>query len=950
MIKKRIKKIEYERINKTVDIVKVVGKVIDLKRVGAYHKGLCPFHEESKPSFVVNNIDAFSNANTFHCFSGQCEEQHGSVIDFVCRYYNLQHYEAIEFLSNEYGLPLDYEEYKLTEEEIRRDYLSKLNAAITIALNKNLMDSSPSSDIKRYLYDRGITDSDIIEWGIGFGDDQFIKQSFINVPFNNRLISIDDLRDIDVLRDFFFTGKVIFPIYDINSNPIAFSNRVFFYDENKEKQKERESELIDKFGKYVNTSIWKKGYVGEGIGSVLFASKSSYLYGLNIARKHIRKEKGTLIVTEGFTDVISCHRHGIRNVAGLMSASFGNDTIKLLEKCHVRKLVFCLDSDQGGTGAVKRVLKKIQQGDIAPSFNIGVATLPEGYDDPDEYLLLGSAEGFRQVISESRCISEYIIDDALRATTLNTLTDRINFISTIKSDLDTSRTLSLLEKRVIIDSLSSKVNVPPEVVKEFLGIDTHGVPNTVDNILSEMIVISELISNEESRPQLLNMVGQDDYSYLRNKILHKMVLELNGTQKPVDFNIITIKGREDGYEGRYYDFAYLQELSQVNRMNVEFHADRIVDLAKKRRLVDIGTRITKSAIESDDMQSVIGNVSKDLYKMNFSTGGVIENPTQESIDYAIEMRRRMEEEGIRHGIFTGLRILDNATQGFFPGQSILILARTSDGKTALAQNMVCHMSLKQTPPIPVYYANMEMPSDQMMDRMMSIYTGIPARSISSGNINDPELRGRLFHAIENYGKRKSLHMQMITDLTINKLTSILKYQIECNGVKLAVVDYVQLMGADKEHRGMSSSDQLGVISNGITGLAKTLNIPIIMIAQANRDTINQNKGRPELHHIYGCDKFSHDVDVAISLQSKSRKKMEEEGFLTMSEMVREGYLLGVDGASQSQYDKFKISKFGNCILHILKNRKGQKDLHYSLFFHKFKITFKEVAESQLVQS
>src|SRR4030042_5838978 len=416
MKNRRLKKTEYERISQIVDIVKVVGKVVDLKRTGSYYKGLCPFHGESKPSFIVNSQSSFSNANTFHCFGGQCEQSHGSVIDFVCQYYNLQPHEAIEFLSKEYNVPLEYEEYQLTEEEIRYDYLLKLNAVITESLNNNLINSPPDSDIKKYLYERGMTDNDISEWSIGYGNDLFVRQSFIGKMFNGKVVNVDDLKDIDVMRDFFFSGKVVFPIHDINRKPIAFSNRVFFYHENKEIQKERENELIDKFGKYVNTSIRKIGYVGEGIGSALFQSKSSYLYGLSFARQHIRKEKGVLIIVEGFMDVIACRRHGILNVAGLMSASFGNDTVKLLEKCYVRKIIFCLDSDRGGTGSVKKILGKIQQGEISPSFDVGVATLPEDYKDPDDYLLLGSAEGFNKVIENNKCISEYLIDEALKDT------------------------------------------------------------------------------------------------------------------------------------------------------------------------------------------------------------------------------------------------------------------------------------------------------------------------------------------------------------------------------------------------------------------------------------------------------------------------------------------------------------------------------------------------------
>lgn len=949
---KRLRPNEYSRIANLIDIKQVIGKVVTLKRAGGYYRGCCPFHNEKSASFIVYHKDSgSSNPNSFHCYGGQCGE-HGNIIDFVQKYYNLTNYEALEWLSKEFNIPLEYEDHQVTEEEKRKEWLWRLNEFIVKLLNENLINQPENSDVKRYLRDRAVTDDDIVKWKLGFGADIFVRENFLNRQFLGIQITWNDFRDLDIDRDYFFTNRIVFPIFDLQGRPVAFSNRLFIYNENKEKQKELEKKLLSDYGgKYINTSIRHPGQDGKLEGSILYERKNSHIYGLHIARQHIRKNGGKLNVVEGNLDVIACHRNGVQNTGGLLSANLNEDTVNTLKKCSVKNVVLCLDGDEAGQGGSERIARNIQRGivklqDKDYSCELTIASLPDMYD-PDNYLKLGTPEGFKSVLNEAKCISEFLIDRRLGKSNFNTLSDKINFIYEVKKDLESERNIPDIERILAVESLSEKLGVSKEAVKEYLDIKDNKVSSKLVSEISEKVVLAEMIENEEARATLLNKISYEDYYYTANKTLHKLIGELDSNRLPIDYNIIHIKCREEGLIGKFFNDGYFQTLKDTVRANVDFHAEKIVEYSKRRKLYSYGNKITESVLEKEDVLNLIGNFSKDLYSINSGDDSdAFKGPRDEALEYSKIIFKRCRNPGVDMGLQMGYPILDNATQGLFPGQVMLILARTSDGKTAMAQNIVCNMALRRDNPIPVYYANLEMEPSQMMDRMMSINTGIPSRDIVSGYLSRSH-EEELMKAINNYAVKNSLFIKFSPDFTLSKLATQLRYHIEKFGVKLAVIDYVQLMTVEKEYMSMSTSEQLGMISRGVTSLAKTFKIPMIIIAQANRDTVTGNQGRPELQNIYGSDKFSHDVDIAISLQSKNFKQQEADGWLSPEEMMEKGYQLRDKSGSlnQSIYEKFKIGKKGNYWVHVLKNRKGQKDTKINYWFHKFKITFEEVSNS-----
>jgi DNA primase len=949
MIKsKKIKKGEIQKIIDSIDIVQVIGKEVQLKRTGPNFKGCCPFHNESTPSFVVNPRDSHSGApNKFHCFGGQCGE-HGNVIDFIQKYYNMGFLEAIEYLSETYNVPLEYEDYNLSKEEARLQYLQFLNSAIVNYLNQNLINQKDGSDIKRYLYDRGITDDDIVKWKIGYGTDEEVSKKFLYTTINNNTVKYEDFSDIDIVKNNFFTNKIIFPIFDSKGNPIGFSNRIFVYNQDKNLQKELEKKVIDEHEKYKNTAIRAQGYDGKFYGSELFKSKSENLYGLHFAKQYLRKNNWTLILVEGNVDTITCHRYGIYNVAALMGTAFNNDTIKTIKSCGVKNVVFCLDGDKPGIIGTQKILENIQEGfyEEEINFKVNVARIPVLGHDPDSFLnYTKNKESFLSIINNYQCISEFLVDMSIESSDLSTLTQKMNFIYNTKEKLKTNRKLESLEKKLILESLSDKLKIDKDTVADFFNVEENKDITTMISEISEKIVLAELMFSEENRVSILSKIDAINFYYTKNRKIYELIESLSSRQEPIDMNVIEIKSREFGYLDQFFDLEYLKSIQDIPKVNVDFHVEKMIEYYKKRVLLNLTKDASKLVYTSENMQELIGNFSSELYKLNFNKNeNTFKEPKQVASEYFNVIAERLSNPGKHYGILSGYKTLDEATQGFFPGQTILVLARTSDGKTALAQNFSRNIALDQVPANSIYYANLEMPSQDMLDRIMSIDSGVPIRKVCSGMVNERQ-KTKILKSINNYGTRGSFHIQYISDLTVSKLASILRYQIEVNKIKMAIVDYFQLIGPDKDYIRAPRAEQLAAISKGITGLAKVLNIPIIIIAQANRVTVTDNAGRPELHHVFGTDQLAHDVDIAMSLQPLTKSQMEKNGgFLAPDEMKYIGYGHLLMNNEHDEYERYKIGRNGNYILHVLKNRKGQKDFSYPVFFHKFKIKFQEVSD------
>ena len=377
-----------DEIKQRIDIVDLIGSYTPLQKAGRSYKGLCPFHTEKTPSFIV-----FPETGTWHCF-GACSTG-GDAFTFVMRQENMDFSEALRFLAERTGVlltPLDDVELEARDEE---DRLRAINTAAADYWHQILVSSPLGEPGRRYLERRGVTRETMDAFQLGYAPDAWHG---LEEHLRHERMAQDDILTAGLIiegeRGLYdrFRSRVMFPIRDVRGHVIGFGGRV----------------LDDGIPKYMNTPQ-----------TPLF-DKSSVLYGIDLAREGIR-QSDTAIIVEGYMDVIVPYQAGVRNLVACMGTALTEQHIDILKRM-THRLILALDPDAAGMHAVERGVATAQQTlprRVVPvptasgliryeaqlDAEIRVLVLPDGLD-PDE-LILQDRDRWDRLVAEALPVAEY---------------------------------------------------------------------------------------------------------------------------------------------------------------------------------------------------------------------------------------------------------------------------------------------------------------------------------------------------------------------------------------------------------------------------------------------------------------------------------------------------------------------------------------------------------------
>ncbi len=381
-----------EEIKSKLDIVEVIREYTPVKAVGANFQTLCPFHNEKTPSFVIS-----PDKQIWHCFG--CGRG-GDVFAFVMEKEGLGFMETLRLLAPKAGVILKYENPETYSKRNRLlDLLELAGKYYTHLLNKDTGKAA-----KEYLLKRDLKEETILDWNLGYSPDnwdslfQFLKAR----PLTGKKYTDEEifLAGLSIKKDggrgYYdrFRDRIMFPIWDINNNLIAFTARI-----NPAKEK------TEKMGKYINspqTGVY---------------DKSRVLFALNKAKNAIRKED-LAIVVEGQMDTISCHQHGFLNVVASSGTALTTEQVSLVKR-FTNNVALAFDMDKAGQMAADRGIKEV----LAQEMNLKVIVLPSG-KDPDE-CLRNNPDDFRQAISKAKPMLEYYFEKVSADLDLEKLDNKI---------------------------------------------------------------------------------------------------------------------------------------------------------------------------------------------------------------------------------------------------------------------------------------------------------------------------------------------------------------------------------------------------------------------------------------------------------------------------------------------------------------------------------------------
>lgn len=361
-----IDRITIDKIRSAANIYDIVKEFVTLKKAGANYKGLCPFHDEKTPSFIVS-----PSKQLFKCFS--CGEG-GDAVGFIMKHEQMTYPEALKWIAKRYGI--EVREKEETEEEKKesseREAMFAANQWARDYFTDTLYNNVEGVAIgMAYFRARGFRDDIIKKFQLGFclPERDAMAQAALKRGYAEEYlvktglcVKTEDGKLLDR-----YHGRVIFPVHTISGRVVAFGGRVL----NTEKQKN--------VGKYVNSpesSIY---------------NKSHELYGLYLAKHAITKHDRCFLV-EGYTDVISMHQAGIENVVSSSGTSLTIGQIRLLRR-FTHNITLLYDGDAAGIKASLRGIDLL----LAEGMNIKVVLLPEG-EDPDSFARNNNAQKYWEYI------------------------------------------------------------------------------------------------------------------------------------------------------------------------------------------------------------------------------------------------------------------------------------------------------------------------------------------------------------------------------------------------------------------------------------------------------------------------------------------------------------------------------------------------------------------------
>ena len=416
------------------DITDVISSYVTLKKRGRNMVGLCPFHGEKTPSFNI-----YTETDSFYCFG--CGAS-GDVISFIMKIDNLDYVEAVKYLAQRAGMDMPEDGYDDSLSRLRKRIYEANREAARFYYNTLVSEKGRAG--YDYFRSRMLADSTIRHFGLGFADDNWssLCEHLRSKGFKDNELVAANLavrrRSGKGIYDR-FTNRVMFPIIDLRGNVIAFGGRI----------------MTDQKPKYLNTS-----------DTPVF-KKSENLFSLNNAKNSGSR---TLILCEGYMDVIAVNQAGFQNAVATLGTALTNEQA-LLMKRYADEVIICYDADEAGQKATARAIPLLRNAGL----NIRVLNIPNG-KDPDEFIKSHGEDGpaaFRDIIEKSGNDVEYRLQKLKKQYNTETSEGRVGYlnaasqlISTISGDIERDVYSSIVCKEFGVDKEAFKRQVNSNIRKK----------------------------------------------------------------------------------------------------------------------------------------------------------------------------------------------------------------------------------------------------------------------------------------------------------------------------------------------------------------------------------------------------------------------------------------------------------------------------------------------------
>jgi len=556
-----------DEIKSRLDIIEVIGSYIKLHKAGANYRAICPFHSEKKPSFFVSPA-----RQIWHCFG--CNSG-GDIFRFVMKIEGVEFIDSLRILAQKAGVELRPVKPELLTERQRLHEICEISAQFF----EKQLESKIGQEVKDYLLNRGIKEESIKKWRLGYAPDtwQGLSDFLLSKKYQKEEIAKAGLAIKNEEGRFYdrFRGRIMFPVFDLNSQIAGFGGRVFG------KNKSEASEEM----KYINTP------------NTLLYDKSRILYGLDKAKIAIR-QKDFCILVEGYTDVILSNQAGFENVVSTSGTALTPYQLKILKR-YSENLFTCFDMDVAGDSATKRGIDLAQ----IQGFNIKVVTLPENLDPAD--VISKDSKEFEKLIEKALSILDFYFQNAFSRFDKKTPEGKkeiskilLRVLKRIPNKIEQSFWIQKLAKELEV----KEENVVEELKKIKLEEETYGLeqeevenlpPKTRKELLEERLLML-IVRNTEN----LKLIEENIHLDLKDDIpcfSKKSVEILTNLKKELNFPLENLSPEALDF------FNYISLKSEIEEIDekeiikeTSFCLKEIQSLEIKNKLNEISKEIKKA--------------------------------------------------------------------------------------------------------------------------------------------------------------------------------------------------------------------------------------------------------------------------------------------------------------------------------------------------------------------
>jgi DNA primase len=520
-----------DELKDRADLVRLIQPYAqDLKKKGSSWMACCPFHQEKTPSFSVNPSKGFYKC--FGCGKG------GNAFTFLMEMEGLNFPEAVQRVAEMNGVPLpqpiddrQYEQNKKRKEEKKQlsEQVVELNRLAQVFWESELQSKDKKAKAARkYLEERGISEEIQRQFHIGFSPDSWdsllnhLKEKGVdeNVVEQSGLVARNEERNSLYDR---FRGRIMFPVLDVNGNPIAFGARA----------------MGDEQPKYLN-SPETPAYI-----------KGRHLYGLFQSKEAIRQKKFAILV-EGYLDLIALYQFGVMNVAASLGTAFTPEQSKLLSR-FTKKVVINYDGDDAGIKAAKRAIEHL----LPQDFEIKVMVLPGG-QDPDDFVRQNGADAYNEARGRADTFLNFIFEASLKDRSLGNPKQKAEAIEEVMPTLAAIK--NSIQKRESFDQAMNFYRVEDAGLKRELWrtvknghqAEPAQVQKQVRRATQAKITVAEqhllelILHDDELREQVLELLEETDYETLATAPVFNALYELQkrNSQPTIDSLLNTVGGDE----------------------------------------------------------------------------------------------------------------------------------------------------------------------------------------------------------------------------------------------------------------------------------------------------------------------------------------------------------------------------------------------------------------------